>query len=104
MPIRIPVHTIVVTREGKRVSPTIGQPFEFSVEEIAEINAVAKGALRKVERVVEDDEPETGVNLEELSVAKLKAYAADKQTDLGGASNKADILAAIKAAEGAEEL
>lgn len=103
MPIRIPSHTVVVTREGKRVTPKIGQPFEFTAEEVKEITAVSKDCLRKVERVVEDDEPPT-VDLESLSVAKLKAYAAEKQIDLGEASIKADILAVIKAAEGAEEL
>lgn len=103
MPIRIPTNTIVVTREGKRVTPKIGEPFEFTAEEIKEIGAVSKDALRKVERVVEDDES-AGTDLEALSVPKLKAYAAEKQIDLGAASTKADILAAIKAAEGAEEL
>ena len=103
MPIRIPTHTIVVTREGKRVSPKIGEPFEFTADEVKEISAVSKDALRKVERVVEDDDA-TGTDLEALTVPKLKAYAAEKQIDLGDASSKADILAAIKAAEGAEEL
>lgn len=34
-----------------------------------------------------------------MSVKELTAYAAEKEIDLGGATKKADILAAIKAAE-----
>jgi len=38
----------------------------------------------------------------DMSVAELKAYAASKSIDLGDATKKADILAAIEAAEKAE--
>ena len=37
--------------------------------------------------------------LEEMTVAKLKDYAAEKGIDLGKATKKADIIAAINAAE-----
>lgn len=37
--------------------------------------------------------------LEEMTVAQLKAYAAEKGIDLNGATKKADIIEAIKAAE-----
>ena len=37
--------------------------------------------------------------LEKMTVAQLKAYAAEKGIDLNGATKKADIIEAIKAAE-----
>lgn len=37
--------------------------------------------------------------LEEMTVAELKAHAAEKGIDLNGATKKADIIEAIKAAE-----
>lgn len=53
MPIRIPVHTVVLTRvvkEGgkpQRVVPPIGKPFEFTSDEIKSISLANKNALRK---------------------------------------------------------
>ena len=38
-------------------------------------------------------------NLEEMTVNELKAYAAEKEIDISRVEKKADILAAIKAAE-----
>ena len=39
-----------------------------------------------------------------MTVAQLKEYAADRGISLAGLTLKADILAAIKAAEGLEEV
>ena len=41
MPIRIPTHTIVVLRDGQRIEPQIGRPFEFTDSEIADIEKSA---------------------------------------------------------------
>lgn len=38
-------------------------------------------------------------SLEEMTVNELKEYAAEKEIDISGIDRKADILAAIKAAE-----
>lgn len=45
------------------------------------------------------DEPEQAELLEKMTVAQLKAYAAENGIDLNGATKKADIIEAIKAAE-----
>lgn len=54
MPKRIPVETVTVLRDGKRVTPKIGQPFEFTTKEVTEIVGTADApglrpqALRRV--------------------------------------------------------
>lgn len=47
------------------------------------------------------EEPESGesVNIDEMTVNQLKAYAAERGIELGKAKTKADILAAIEAAD-----
>lgn len=53
MPIRVPVQKIVLMRDGKRVIPPSGKPFEFTAKEIEEINAINPAAIRKpVQEVV----------------------------------------------------
>lgn len=47
MPIRVPVQSVLVIRDGKRVRPPLGTPFEFTAKELAEINAVNPVAIRK---------------------------------------------------------
>lgn len=53
MAIRIPVQTITVGREGKNIVPTIGQPFDFTDEEIKQIETSNPAAVRNP--VVEAD-------------------------------------------------
>ena len=53
MAIRIPVQTITVGRDGKNIVPTIGQPFNFTDEEIKQIEASNPAAVRNP--VVESD-------------------------------------------------
>ena len=47
----------------------------------------------------DDQLPETGDELDDLNVAQLKQYAATHGIELGGATKKADLIAAIRAAE-----
>jgi len=53
MPIRVPHHTVRVRRDGKNITPKIGVPFEFTDEEVAEVQALHPHALRRavVERL-----------------------------------------------------
>jgi hypothetical protein len=39
MPHRVPLHTIVVSRDGKRVSTPPGKPFDFSDEELEHLES-----------------------------------------------------------------
>ena len=52
-------------------------------------NSIAAGAAAAAE---------AAVDLEKMTVADLKAFATEKAIDLAGATKKADIIAAIKAA------
>lgn len=55
MPKRIPVETIKVRRDGKPVIPTIGKPFDFTAEELDDINKVRPQAVRKL---IMEEQPE----------------------------------------------
>ena len=82
MPKRIPLQRVIVQREGKQIVPPLGDEFDFTAEEIEDINRMNPDAVRKV--IVEDKE------LAKQLAAEQKA-AADKQ--------KADEAAAKKKAE-----
>lgn len=59
MPKRVPTASVIVIREGKRVSPPLNKGFNFTDDEITQINAIMPGALRKP--INESaDEPSTG--------------------------------------------
>lgn len=47
MPIRIPTKTVILQRNGKNFSPPIGKSFEFTAEEVKEIESLSKQVLRK---------------------------------------------------------
>lgn len=116
MPKRIPVVAIGVTRNGVTVYPTVGKVFDFTAEEVAEINALEKASkvqhIRKpINEGGEEDLGGTGDALvisTKLTVAQLTSEAEKRGVDLTGlgeAPTKAQIVAAIeaKAAE-AEDL
>ena len=75
MPKRVPVQTIILHREGKQFSPEIGQFFDFTAEELADIVAVNPEAVRKP--VIEDDGAAEKVEAKvEKTDASTKAPAA----------------------------
>src|SRR3546814_17424306 len=47
MPKRVPTASVIVIREGKRVSPPLNKGFNFTEAEIAQIKAIDPRALRK---------------------------------------------------------
>lgn len=47
MPKRVPNASIVVIRDGKRVTPPLGKAYDFTKAEIESITRVSPGALRK---------------------------------------------------------
>jgi len=46
MPKKIPLIAITVHRDGKPVVPPVGKPFDFTEDEIAEVNGMVAGAMR----------------------------------------------------------
>ena len=45
MPKRVPVNSVFVVRDGKQVSPTIGEPFNFTDEELTDIERLMPEAI-----------------------------------------------------------
>lgn len=76
-------------------------PFQVADEDIDSL--VNSGAIVLVPPQAKEAESEGeengGKNLDEMTVTELKAYAAEKEIDISKVEKKADILAAIKAAE-----
>lgn len=78
-------------------TPTLYTDEHFTKEQLAALKAEPMLIVQEVE-----DEPE-GVKektLDKMTVPELKAYAAEHQIDLGDATKREDILAAIATAEG----
>ena len=55
MPIRVPMQSVAVVRDKARVDPKIGEPFEFTQDEIDHINAVNPDALSNLVTVAAED-------------------------------------------------
>lgn len=82
--VKTPVVLLSFNINGKNVDVPADEPLPSEVR-------AAKAA----------EQGETGaVDLQSLTLPKLKAYAKGKGIDLGDASSKADVLDAIQAAEG----
>ena len=54
---RTPIQTVVVMRDSQSVSPPIGTPFDFTDEEVAQIEAMNPDAISN-EAVVDLDKEE----------------------------------------------
>lgn len=113
MPKRIPLGAIGVTRNGKTVYPTIGEVFDFTSDEVAELNALEKSSKTQLIRkpIVEgaaDDQGNGGApvakELSAMNLEELKVEAARRNIELGEAKTKAEIRALIEAAIEAEDL
>lgn len=113
MPKRIPVVAIGVTRNGKTVYPTIGQVFDFTAEEITEINALEKasGVQHYRKPINEGGEEDLGgsgdvTDITKMNLAQLKAEAEKRAVDISGLgekATKAQIVEALTVAAAAAE-
>lgn len=86
MPKRVPVQTIVVHREGKRITPKIGEAFDFTAEELADLNRVNPDCIRKV--VIEDKELEDEFESDEKAAEKAAAAPKGATTAKAAAAAK----------------
>lgn len=94
MPQRIPQHTIVLVRDGQRVKPVIGKPFNFTPEEVKSITASNPKALRHP------------INESTDAVAEFKeipAAAAAPVAPVAKVIPEATITAAVKTPTGTPE-
>ena len=77
MPMRAPKQSVRVLRDGKTIEPPIGEPFEFTDEEVADIMAANPEAI-STEAVV-DLKASDGAAKSTGKAAKNKAAAADTE-------------------------
>ena len=84
MPKRIPVTAVHVYRNGKEFVPPIGQAFDFTAEELADINAVNPDAVRKPVNEGTDEPVK--------EATKAPAAAATGTAKVKGATAGADAL------------
>lgn len=71
MPKRVPLQSVVVHRKdmGGAVCPPLGEPFEFTADEIAQIDKMNPGALSEIAQVslkATDKAPASGGKTEQL--------------------------------------
>jgi hypothetical protein len=98
MPKRVPLQTIVVHREGKRVVPALGEAFDFTAEEVEDINRVNPDAFRKV--IIEDKALESEFKADEKDAEKKAAAEAKALEDAAKKPNSATKAAAGKTSAG----
>lgn len=73
-------------------------PFQVAdedVDSLVNLGAIVLVAPQTRAAEVESD----NINLDKMTVTELKTYAAEKEINIGKVERKADILAAIEAAE-----
>lgn len=78
MPKRVPAQTITVVRNGKLKNPTIGEPFEFTAEEIEQVERLNPSAFSKTRVVTvadEGDDDDTGGAAQPAAAANKPAAA-----------------------------
>lgn len=76
MPKRVPAQSITVARQGKMVVPKIGEPFEFTADEIKDVERLNPSAFAKTRVVAADDEPVVETTPEPAAAAKPAAKPA----------------------------
>lgn len=88
----------IVTLEfpGKPDDEVVSRP--IAIGEVITGDLAAVAVAEKWAEPVEDQKPAEPINLDDMTVDQLKAYAAEKGIDLGDATKKADIRAAIELA------
>ena len=78
MPIRVPLQSVPVVRDGKRVEPKIGEPFEFTDDEVQHIEAANPDALSD-QITVSADQVEAGKPVKVAGKAKAGAKNAENK-------------------------
>lgn len=88
MPKRIVAQTVVIVRDGQRITPEVGKPFDFSADELKQIEAINPDAIAKI--------------LEGTSEGKLVTMT---EAELNAQRDKdiADALAKFKAEQGIKD-
>ena len=79
MPKRIPVQTVRVYRDGKQVTPKIGEPFDFNDAELKDITRMNPNAVTKIGQVDLSDEDDIAPEKPAKALTKAQQAAKDKE-------------------------
>lgn len=87
MPKRVTTVSTTVVREGKRVEVAAGKPYDFTADEIKDLNRIHPGALRKGVNETADEptnetapEGESGATATKTPVTNKRKAAAEKDS------------------------
>lgn len=104
MPKRITRGTVVLTRNGKRVVPTIGKLFDYTADELDKINKLNPNAVAKPQEAAAEfidanakSKTEAELKAEEEAAAKAEADAKAKAEADAKAKAKGTALSTKKA-------
>lgn len=102
MPKRIPLKSVIVQRDGKQIRLPIGKEFDFTADELKDIESSSPNSLRKI--VIEDklladqaaasEKAEADALAEKARVAQAEKDKADKaalKPPAGGKTSAADL-------------
>lgn len=87
MPKRKVLQTVIVHRDGQRLRPSLGEIFDFTVEEVASINSINPDALGKPMMEVDVENEDARQKAEAAAKAESEAKA---DADAKAAAAKAD--------------
>lgn len=117
MPKKIINESITVVRDGKRVSPEIGKPFDLTDDEIKQLKAIRPQAFSNLAKYVEDKPAETAptsgaggsadlddVDLTKMDRAQLLDLATGMELEFAKNISTEKLIAQIESARGAEGL
>lgn len=100
MPKRVPTASVIVIREGKRVSPPLNKGFNFTDDEIKQITAIMPGALRKpINESTDEDSTGKGHKSDDAEAGSAPSKAAPDGSKKPTAAKGKKAAGATKAAD-----
>lgn len=101
MPYRVPVQAIFVQRDGKLVRPKLGEKFEFTNEELGDINRMNPSAITKVVTgEIQDEDPKIARAREEQARRDAEEQ---RQAEARAEQERAERLAKVQEEEAARQ-
>jgi hypothetical protein len=97
MPKRVPTIGVIVIRDGKRVSPPLNKGFNFTDDEITQINAIHATALRKPINESVEEPSGKGHTSDDAEAGKAPSKAAPDGSKKATAAKGKKAAAATKA-------
>lgn len=98
----VPTVSVIVVRDSKRIKPEIGKGFDFTADEVKDINTLHPGALRKPVNETADETVETDATVTGNAAANQTAGKGPKTTKASkkAAASQADSQSAAATNDG----